>query len=86
MGAMYQDTILVDEFNRTTQMFNDGLTDTLRPLYYKQIPMDALTIFNNRGYPRIDPNTYELQWWVSNEDYAQRVPLYNDQKKLKEPK
>ena len=94
-GAMYQDDILVDEFNRTVAMFNDQMAAsrfTVAParnykgeLYLKpqnkdctQIPMDALTIFNNRGYPRIDPETYELQWWVDNDDYRTLLPLYEE--------
>jgi hypothetical protein len=96
MGAMYQDDILIDEFNRTVALFNDGMA--LRQFrkaqsrrtdgslftvwsnpYHKQVPMDALAIFNNRGYPRIDPTTYELQWWVSNEDYQERLGFLQEQ-------
>jgi hypothetical protein len=76
MGFMYQDDILIDEFNRATQMFNGTLQDGLRESSYKKVPMDALGIFNNRGYPRINPDTYELEWWVSNDVYNQRLPSY----------
>lgn len=101
MGAIYQDDILIDEFNRTVALFNDRMSAgkftttygrgeggetivTSTNPHYTQIPMDALGIFNNRGYPRIEPNTYELQWWVSSEDYAQRLPAYQDQQRLRE--
>jgi hypothetical protein len=47
---------------------------------YTMVPMEALDLFNNKGYPRIAPETGELQWWVPNELYQQRVTIYNQQK------
>lgn len=96
MGAIYQDDILVDQFNKTVALFNDGMAArqfTSTPTigadgrtskvwanrYHKKVPMDALAIFNNRGYPRIDPETYELQWWVTNEDYQERLGYLQEQ-------
>lgn len=97
MGAMYQDDILIHEFNKTTELFNDTLAAdrfTMRRLKdpntnqnyvesthpnYTKVPIDALPIFNNRGYPRINPVTYELEWWVTNEEYNERLPLYQTQ-------
>lgn len=79
LGAMYQDDILIYEFNQTTEMFNDLLKDGVRERHYQKIPIDALNIFNNRGYPRINPITYELEWWVSNEEYKFRLPIYKNQ-------
>ena len=34
-----------------------------------KVPATLLTLFNNRGYPRINYNTYELEWWVSKDLY-----------------
>lgn len=48
---------------------------------YKQIPIEALDLFNNRGYPRIDPETYELQWWVPGDLYKERLAIYTEQSK-----
>lgn len=76
MGAIYQDDILIYEFNKTTEMFNDGMMDGQREKRYTKIPMEALGVFNNRGYPRIEPKSYELQWWVENEVYNQYLPQY----------
>lgn len=91
MGAQYLDDILIDEFNRTTALFNDTMSekyftmkrDANRNVYwtnpfYTKVEMDALALFNNRGYARIDPVTYELGWWVRNEDYQSRLPLLFD--------
>ena len=46
---------------------------------YKQIPYEALDLFNNRGYPRIEPETYELQWWVPPDLYKERYGIYLEQ-------
>lgn len=91
MGAMYQDDILIYEFNETVGLFNQTMgrkmfsqmygqdTNGKVTTYYtnpfnRKIPMEALGLFNNRGYPRINMDTYELEWWVSNEDYAAVLP------------
>lgn len=74
MGAIYQDDILIDEFNRTTIEFNSTLKDGTREGMYTKIPINALSIFNNSGYPRINPDTYELEWWIENELFQSRLP------------
>lgn len=90
-GVMYMDDILVDEFNRTSGLFNDGMLaqnfqgkppNQTNP-YYTKVPLAALPIFNNRGYPRINPLTYELEWWVDTQEYNNRLGLsqtYQSQK------
>lgn len=74
MGAIYNDPILIAEFNQTVCMFNDGMKDSGRAGYYKKVPLEALGIFNHRGYPRINPDTYELEWWVDKGEYTARIP------------
>lgn len=69
MGAMYQDEILIYEFNKTVEYFNNAMKDDVRNNYYVNIPKELLVLFNHKGYPRINPNTYELEWWVSKENY-----------------
>ncbi|MDR3392217.1 MAG: hypothetical protein P4L77_10845 [Sulfuriferula sp.] len=76
-GATYLDDILIDEFNRTVCLFNGGMVDSKRTSGYTKVPMSALTIFNNVGYARIDPTTYELEWWVDNNTYQQMLPVIN---------
>lgn len=69
MGVIYQDDILVHEFNKTVAYFNDGMSDLNRKTKYIKIPTEYLILFNHRGYPRIDVNTYELEWWIDKETY-----------------
>lgn len=82
MGAMYMDDILAWEFNRTVILFNDNMRDDRRTRFYTKIPYAALNLFNHRGYPRIDLNTYELEWWVPTADYNAKIPVLKDIKTL----
>lgn len=75
IGAMYQDDILIYEFNKTVELFNAGMGDKLRNSTYQKIPNDLLILFNHRGYPRINPSNYELEWWISKEDYNRTTAI-----------
>lgn len=67
-GACYNDPILIYEFNKTVGIFNpDMREDATGALQGRmvQVPFAELQWFNNRGYPRIDPESLELQWYVT---------------------
>lgn len=72
-GACYKDYILIDEFNRTVNQQNNAMggTDTDRSNYLVKLNLGELTYFKNRGYPRINDDTLELEWWVFKETYNQ---------------
>lgn len=67
MGACYQDDIIMHEFNAAVGIFNPNMRESMYASNMQKIPVEALSVFNNRGYPRINPNTYELEWYVSRE-------------------
>jgi len=69
MGAEYLDDVLVYEFNNTVEIFNVNMRDASRASSMVKIAPSLLTLFNNRGYPRINYNTYELEWYVTKEMY-----------------
>jgi hypothetical protein len=75
-GAIYTDEILIDEFNRTVQLHNPTRADGTRTSLYTKVPAEALNIFNNMGYPRINPDNYHLEWWVTNQMYQYYLPIY----------
>lgn len=81
-GATYLDDILIDEFNRTVVMFNVHMADAVRAQHYTKVPMSALSIFNHTGYARIDPDTYELEWWVDNDQYNYYLPVIKNKATL----
>jgi hypothetical protein len=64
MGVDYQDDITVFEFNQTVGIFNVSMRDGSRDRDMVKIPKSLLPLFNNRGYPRINQDTYELEWWI----------------------
>lgn len=72
MGAEYNQAILVHEFNQTVGIFNTRVWKMLSGTYGNgngsglvKIPFGILKFFNNRGYPLINKNTLELEWYVS---------------------
>lgn len=88
-GALYQDTMLVWAFNQVCADFNSDMASKnfsaklnekkewiFTHRTYKQVPIEALGVFNNRGYPRIMPENNELTWWVTPELYKQRYAIY----------
>ncbi len=77
MGITYQDDILIKEFNEVTEIFNPSMRSANRANDMVQVPKALLVVFNNRGYPRINPATYELEWYVSKQMYNARVNLVN---------
>ena len=80
-GANYNDPILIDEFNAVQGIFNRNMRiskETKRaaqtspgkvpvPSFsgLEKIPFDLLESFNFRGYPYINPETLELEWYIS---------------------
>jgi hypothetical protein len=73
IGAMYFDDILVDEFNRTSVMFNPTFADGRREQLYHKLTPNELALFNNQGFPRINPDSLELEWWVDADQYNSNI-------------
>jgi hypothetical protein len=76
MGVDYQDDITIKEFNQTTVIFNPMMSDANRESYMIRVEPALLQMFNNRGYPRINPNTYVLEWWVPKDLFTQRTNAF----------
>lgn len=78
IGASYDDSILVDEFNkavciacppmkivRAYRIIGEEIKESDPNLEMVKVPYDFLQYFNYRGYPFIDYQTYELCWYVT---------------------
>lgn len=80
MGAMYNDDILIKEFNDTVGIFNPDMRKMIRGQSNHdmvQIPHGIIHMFNHRGYPYINPSTLELQWWISKSSHSyKRIKAY----------
>jgi hypothetical protein len=70
LGAEYLDDILIREFNETTYIFHSHMRDGVREKKMTKIDKKYLPLFNNRGYPHINENNYNLEWWVDNSLYS----------------
>ena len=84
LGARYLDDIIVNKFNKTTELFNPMMRPEFRNTSMVKIPINWLTIFNNRGYPRINEETYKLEWWIQKEVFAKKAQAISNNKILKE--
>lgn len=77
IGAEYIDDILIHEFNETVALGNSDMFDVhLRGNGMVKIPYEFIHLFNDEGYPRIDPETYELQWWIYEDLYQEKAGQY----------
>lgn len=68
VGAMYNDDILIQEFNQVSAIFNSDMRKLVArdPSHsLEKIPYKLLSLFNHRGYPYINAETMELEWYIS---------------------
>ena len=75
LGAEYLDDILVKEFNEVVAMFNPDMREENREANMVKIPDIHKKYFNHRGYPRINTNTMELEWWIGKTTYENKLNL-----------
>lgn len=69
IGADYNDPVIIEEFNEVGRMANRDLRSPSASGYVKLRPRE-LTFFNYHGYPQINPDTFQLEWWVPGDVYA----------------
>lgn len=62
-GACYNDPIIVEEFNKVVGIFNPDM-EYGPNINMEKIPYEMLEMFNYRGYPYINTNTLELEWYI----------------------
>lgn len=78
MGAMYNDSMLIREFNETGAIFNPNIRKLLNgdPSHNLEvIPYDLLERLNHRGYPIIDTDTMELTWYINKDSLSYKELL-----------
>lgn len=65
-GVSYRDPILLWEFNQHTAMASPSVTNMLEGKDHDlvKIPRVLKDVFKDTGYPVINDNTMELEWWV----------------------
>lgn len=69
-GSIVDDEILVWSFNRVVGAFNPSMrTQNSREQNMVRLKQEEMAVFNCRAYPRIDPQTRDFEWWVTQEYY-----------------
>jgi hypothetical protein len=82
IGAMYNDPILISEFNETVAIFNPDMAKLIRGeeevnISVIQIPQEVKMEMNFRGYPYINPDTNVLEWYLSVNNVGDMQRLMN---------
>lgn len=67
-GAEYNDPINIDEFNLLVGMYNPDMRESNRGRVMHKLDHHEIVSMNYRGFPRINPATMELEWWVDADD------------------
>ena len=77
-GAMYDDPILISEFNKVVGIFNSDMDTThqktmssnmVKVKGVSQSGVNLLALLNYKLYPRINPDTMELEWYATSKNY-----------------
>ena len=70
-GCIWDDPILIWSFNKVVGAFNPSMrTASTRAASMVMVPQELAAFFNCRAYPRIDPATRRMEWWVTKEYYT----------------
>lgn len=70
IGAEYLSDRCVAAFNKVVTMANnDMLPNNRKSAGLVKIPYEYIYLFNFVGYPWINYRTYELEWWISEDEY-----------------
>lgn len=77
LGFTYYDNILIYEFNKVVTNFNKHMEDGIRTSIYYKLRDSEKPLFEHRTYPRINPLTLELEWWVSKQLYHEIFDIAN---------
>lgn len=84
VGSVFNDDLLIQQFNTLQGMANPGMTDAMRKSHMVKIDKDEAVVLNYFGYPRINPETTELEWWVPKEIYHGASEKIKEQLRMKD--
>ena len=68
-GAMYNDPAILNAFNDTVIAFNRDMADGERENKLHKLSGREKIIFSDTGYPYINSESMELEWWIDFETY-----------------
>jgi hypothetical protein len=79
IGAEYLDDMIIHDFNAAVVIGNQDMADDQRQnAGLVKVPYEFIYLFNHLGYPRINIQTFELEWWVYNNTYLEMTGNNSD--------
>lgn len=64
VGFRYNTMSLIQDFNTCVEMFNPQMKKENRNSFYRKLTPTEYQRYNFAGYPRINIDTNEFEWWV----------------------
>ena len=80
-GSVFNDDLLIQQFNTLVMMGNNQMTDSARKGMVKLQPHET-NVLNYYGYPRINPATNEMEWWVDRNIYQNALETIKKSKEI----
>jgi len=74
VGFRYNTMSLILDFNSLVEMFNPQMKDQNRSRFYRKLSPIEYQRYNFVGYPHINVNTNEFEWWVAKDLKAPSTP------------
>lgn len=78
-GSIINDDLLFHQFNTAVAMANPMMDNTIRSQTLVKLDRVEVDVLNYYGYPRINPVTTELEWWVPREIYQSAAEVLKKQ-------
>jgi hypothetical protein len=70
IGAEYYDDAILHDFNKAVAIGNaDMFPANRKKAGMIKVPYEYIFLFNHAGYPWINPATFELEWWIYNQQF-----------------
>lgn len=69
VGSYFNDPLLINQFNTSVGLLNGLMKNERRQNMMVKIPHNLLKVYNNMGYPRINPDNMELEWWITKDQF-----------------
>lgn len=72
-GAVYYDARILKWFNKSVTNYNPNMLDENRESVYMKIPYENYHDMDNIGYPRINPENMDMEWWIEPAVYNELI-------------
>lgn len=75
-GVFYNHPRVIYDFNTCVGIFNPSMRDRRRETDMVLVPPELDGLFRHRAYPRVNPDTMAMEWWVTKALYQHHATMY----------